>query len=85
MRIERLQHAVDGAVDQPIGFDRLGVVRLNGAQRRRERLVVIGKAIFGGQGAAAEAHRRPAPTAAMARVAAAVTDLYLRMVAMLKD
>ena len=54
MRIERLQHAVDGAVDQAIGFDGVGVVGLDRAQRRRERLVVIGQPIFGGQRAASE-------------------------------
>ena len=37
MRVERLQHAVDAAVDEPIGLDRLGVFRLDGRQRRGER------------------------------------------------
>ena len=54
MRIERLQHAVDGAVDQPVGFDRLGVLRLDRAQRRGERLVVIRHRVCGGQRALAE-------------------------------
>ena len=54
MRIERLQHAVDGAVDEAIGFDRLGVVGLNGAERGGEGLVVIGEPIFGRQRAASE-------------------------------
>ena len=63
MRIERLQHAVDGAVDQAIGLDRFGVVGLNGAQRRGKRPVVIGKAIFGRQCARVRRRRRPGPTA----------------------
>ena len=53
MRIERLQHAVDGAVDHAVGFDRLGVLRLDGGQRRGEGLVVIRHRVGGGERALA--------------------------------
>ena len=54
MGIERLQHAVDGTVDEAIGFDRLGVVGLNGAEGGGKRFVVIGEPIFGRKCASSE-------------------------------
>ena len=51
MRIERLQHAVDRAVDHPVGLDRFGVLRLDRGQRRGKGLVVIRNRVGGGKGA----------------------------------
>ena len=49
MRIERLQHAVDRAVDHPVGLDRFRVLRLDRGQRRGKGLVVIGNRVGGGK------------------------------------
>ena len=54
MGIERLQHAADGAVDQAIGLHLVHVPRLDEAQSRRERPVVIGQTFVGGGGTSAE-------------------------------
>jgi len=51
MRVERLEHAVDRAVDHPIGLDRFRVLRLDRAQRGGKGLVVIRNRVGGGKGA----------------------------------
>ena len=47
MRIERLQHAADGAVDQPVRFVLPDVVLLDGAEGRREDFVLVRNLILG--------------------------------------
>ena len=54
MGIERLEHAADGAVDQPVGRRFTDVVVLDRAERRGEHLVLVGKLILGDEGVAAE-------------------------------
>ena len=53
MRVERLQHAADGAVDQAGGIDLVDVIGLHGAEGRGE-LPVVGDAFGRGQRVAAE-------------------------------
>ena len=54
MRIERAEHAADGAVDEAVGLDLVDVVRLDRAQRRGEGLVVLRHLVVGRQRASAE-------------------------------
>jgi hypothetical protein len=54
MRVERLEHAVDGSLDQPVGGYLTDIVVLDGAKGRREDLVLPGKLILGDHGLAAE-------------------------------
>ena len=60
VRIQRLQHAVDGAVHQPGGVHRLGVVVLDGSERGGEDAVLLADLVLVGQGPAPEqpAHQR---------------------------
>ena len=58
VRIERLEHAVDGAVDQAVGLDFLGVLRLDGGQGRREGPVVLRDAILASPGRWSRTTRR---------------------------
>jgi len=53
VRIQRLEHPRDGAVHQPVGFDRADVIRLNGVQGCRKDLVLVGNLVLDGKGAAA--------------------------------
>ena len=53
VRIQRLQHAGDRAVDDAVGLDLVDVARLDGIERRGERAVVLGEPILGGGDAAA--------------------------------
>ena len=55
MRIERLEHAVDRAVDESIRLHRLRVVGADGVERGGEGLVVIGQ-VLGCQCAPSEEH-----------------------------
>ena len=43
-----------GAVDEAVGIDLVDVARLDGAQRRGERLVVLGNLVVGRERAASE-------------------------------
>src|SRR5262245_28506013 len=52
MRIQRLQQAADGAVDQPVRFVLPDVVLLDGAKGRRKDLVLIGNLVLGYERAA---------------------------------
>ena len=54
MRIERREHAADRAVHQTIRIDLVDVAGFDGAQRRRERLVVIRHLVVGEQALAEE-------------------------------
>ena len=54
MRIERAEHAANGAVDEVVGLDLVDVVRLDRAQRRGERLVVLGNLVVDRERAPAE-------------------------------
>ena len=55
MRIERLQHAGDGAVDRAVGRSASAdVVLLDRAQRRGEDLVLLGNLVLGDSALAAE-------------------------------
>jgi hypothetical protein len=54
MRIERLQHARDRAIDQPVGLDVADVVLLDGPERRPEDLVLVRHLVLRRQGAPAE-------------------------------
>jgi hypothetical protein len=53
MRVERLEHAGDGAVDQPVGFDRADVIRVDRVQRGSKDLVLVRDLIFDRQGTTA--------------------------------
>ncbi len=53
MRIERLEHAGDGAINEPVGFDRADVIGVNGAQRGGKDLILLRNLVFDGQGAPA--------------------------------
>ena len=53
MRIERLEHAGDGAVDQPVGLDRADVIGVDRVQRGSKDLVLVRNLVFDRQGAAA--------------------------------
>ena len=53
VRVERLEHAGDRAVDQPVGFDRPDVIRVNRVQRGGKDLVLVRDLVFNRQGAAA--------------------------------
>ena len=54
VRVERLEHAGDGAVDEAVGFDVLDVLLLHGGQRGGEDAIAIGQAVGGGLCATAE-------------------------------
>ena len=54
MRVERLEHAADGAVDQPVGFDLADVIGVDRAQRGGKDLVLVRDLVFGRQSAPAE-------------------------------
>ena len=47
MRIECLQHAGDGAVDQPVRLEVADVIGFNRRQCRREDLVLLGDLVLG--------------------------------------
>ena len=49
VRVERLQQAGDGAVDDPVGFDVADVDVLDGAEAGGEDLVLLGDLILGRQ------------------------------------
>jgi hypothetical protein len=51
--VERLKHAGDGTVDQPVGFGRADVGVVNCGQRGGKDLVLLGNLVFDSQGAPA--------------------------------
>ena len=54
MRIERLEHAGNRAINETIGLDLVDVPRLDHGERGRERAIVFGEAILRLRNAAAE-------------------------------
>ena len=54
MRIERLQHAADGAVHEPVGVDLLDVSLLDRLSAAVNTLYALRQAVLGRQHAAAE-------------------------------
>jgi hypothetical protein len=50
MRVERLEHAGDRAVDQPIGLEIADILLFDGLQRSRENLVLVRNLVLRGQG-----------------------------------
>src|SRR5204863_358870 len=53
MRVERLEHAGDGTVDQAVGFDRADVIRVDRVQRGSKDLVLVRDLVFDRQGTTA--------------------------------
>jgi hypothetical protein len=58
MRIERLQHAGDGAVHQPVGLEFANVVGFNSGERSGKDFVLLGDLILRDERGAAEKGRR---------------------------
>ena len=54
MRIERLQHAVDGAVDQPVRRHVVDVFAIDRGERRREHAILLLDLVLRGERRAAE-------------------------------
>ena len=59
MRVERLEHAADGAVHEPVGFHLADVIRLDGVHGGGKHPVLVGNLVLG-EGASAKqaAHER---------------------------
>src|SRR5205823_14192087 len=54
VRVERAEHAADGARHEVLGLDLVDVVALDRAERGREGLVVLRHLVVGSQGASSE-------------------------------
>ena len=63
MRIERLQHAVDRAVDQPVRRHLLDVLAIDRRERRGEDAILLRKLVLRRDDAAAEDAAEDRPTA----------------------
>jgi hypothetical protein len=50
MRVQRLQHAGDGAVDEPVGLEVTHVFLFDGLQSGGKDLVLVGHLVLSGQG-----------------------------------
>ena len=70
MRIERGEHAADGAVDQAVGLDLVDVARFDGAQRGGERAGSAREPCRRSRARFGRRSRRPARTAATAKTTA---------------